>query len=108
MIGEINKDFYCTAGYPVNSFGECHIRVIERQDAWHCHRKACGFCHRKHPTPEQFEAEYKFKYPDDAAVYALTDNEWRVNTYFAAKHTKLVCVCACTPWGPPPDDWRPS
>ena len=59
----MNKNFYCSAN---KSLGSC--------------LSGCGKCscyHRKHPTPEQFEQEYGFKW--EGAVY-----------YF---HSKIKGLC---------------
>jgi hypothetical protein len=111
MKNEINKDFYCSAGYLRGcvksgyNFDHCSLNCICR--------------HRKHPTPEQYKEEYGGEYPDDGAVYLLwkcfpkIEFEWIVTSY---KNAKVVneeeetypMVCACTPFGKPDDTWRPE
>jgi hypothetical protein len=119
MKGEINKDFYCSANYYRG--GYCHDSQMFAEEC----RPPCKNFHRKHPTPEQFKEEYGEGWK--GAVYTkcrvkfckndicLFYQEW---TDFpetslpsevpdsCKKH--LVKVCACTPWGIPPDDWRPE
>ena len=114
MLAEINKDFYCTRyrdpGKKCNEPFDC-IHGIQNPDYY------CCFMKRKHPTPEQFKQEYGFDYPDDGAVYiydpAAPEKGYELYYYSYAKtnfeflwDSKAVIICACTPWGKPPDDWR--
>ena len=114
MLGEINRDWYCTA----NRFkdGICNLCKNGGSATFYC-EKSCSCCHRKHPTPEQFLAEYGFAYPDDGAVYLLKHRnsyphykEWEIFTYGFVKSLNNLepIICACTPWGRPSDDWRPK
>ena len=120
MKNEIDKDFYCsTAGMAdCSDRGDCKIGSV------------CPDCHRKWPTPEQFEEEYGEKYPNDGAVYfrhrlkwdektkSYIWTEWRIDTYayylsVKAQYVKevwdkFVVVCACTPFGKPDKEWRPQ
>ena len=100
---EINKDFYCSAGQ--FDGGMCFIRKLPTV----CHSE-CIHCHRKWPTVSQFEAEYGFKYPDDGAVYLMIDGAWTVAMYHFAQNAYKgnPVVVACTPFGKPPDSWRPE
>ena len=124
MLGEIDRDFYCSAGlFDVeldnlnklcNGSGNCH-KNLEGQ--------RCGCVRRKWPTPEQFLEEYDEEYQDDWAVYwscivaAGKEPGWNLSLYKEAKkeakqassysNVSVVIVCACTPWGKPPEDWRP-
>ena len=74
----------------------------------------CKNYHRKHPTPEQFKAEYGHEYPDDAAVWSRakrtdgTWSDWNVSDYSFARCTmyEIQIVCACTPWGKPPREYE--
>ena|GEM_PF-1130379 len=116
MNGELNKDYYCQ-GY-VNK-NHCEDYGLCEKDLDHM---ACGYFHHKWPTPEQFREEYGEEYPDDGAVYwtcivaAGKEPGWNVDTYSEAKKEikntsgysdiSVIIVCACTPWGCPPDDWR--
>ena len=83
-----------------------------------CNPKCIGR-HRKWPTPEQFREKYGKEYQDDGAVYFYNDvrKNWFTSTMQELKkwngisdwkNTPLPIVCACTPWGKPPDDWRPE
>ena len=121
MTGEINKDFYCSAG--LFNKGECEMKALGRCE------DTCQNYHRKHPTPAQFKEEYGFDYPDDGAVWALIDYnasglKWELMEYWRYKQivadisrldkdfdvpTKIIpVVVACTPYGKPPEDWRPE
>jgi hypothetical protein len=129
MIGEINKDFYCSA--KLFKKGNCTVKSLEGSLA--C-RIECDNRHRKHPTPKQFEKEYGHEYPDDGAVYYQFCEkhwvinrdgekrweewtEWRVVSYARFKKIRsqylqeiwdsFVVICACTPFVPD-KDWRPD
>ena len=101
MKGEIDKDFYCALG-----------RDKKKQRDL-CNNE-CAFCdceayQRKWLTLEQFKLEYETDYPDDWAVYVLTfGGKWEVYRYDTFKDEDMLIVCACTPWGKPPADWRPE
>ena len=112
MLTEIDKDFYCSAGFyepRKNKFGYCQMLKGE------C-GKMCPSYHRKYPTPEQFKEEYGVEWKDGDAVYALHDGiDWIVTTLKEAKKRSVYdmgigfcksIVCACTPFGIPPQDWR--
>ena len=112
MLSKINDNFYCSANRYTNGF--CGT---DFDDA--CERCTCKNYHRKYPTPEQFKEEYGFEWQDEAAVYGLVEGYgWAAMPYKAAKlrshyeMTDFKCVhsiiCACTPWGKPPADWRPE
>jgi hypothetical protein len=134
MKGEIDKDFYCSAGD--RRIGrECDFTV---NDFPRRCTPDCPCYHRKHPTLEQFKEEYDEEYPDDGAVYYRDHNkfvrteykddgsfeniyaytEWRATLYlefkrYLGRYDKKVwgrfeVVCACTPWSCPPADWRPE
>ncbi|MCL2762201.1 MAG: hypothetical protein FWD36_03205 [Treponema sp.] len=107
MLGEISKDFYCTRSKsPVLS---CSESALCKMQGW-----KCGYRHRKYPTPEQFKEEYGIDYPDDGAVYEADIDQgnkptWIIASYWTAKKMgKRHIICACTPWGMPPSDWRPE
>jgi hypothetical protein len=74
----------------------------------------CPYCHRKWPTPEQYKAEYGRDWPDNAAVYFVMPQndreEWGLGHYKFIRNVApfTPIVCACTPWGMPPDNWRPE
>ena len=108
MKGEIDRDWYCGGASDLCT-----------------HYPFCPSCcdsrHRKWPTPEQYRKKYGEEYPDDAAVYCQISNiddsdVWGVGEYIFYKneakkmehhyHTFTI-VCACTPFGCPPADWRP-
>lgn len=104
MLGEINNEFYCSANCYT---GGLWCRLTNRE----CLEKECSYkCyHRKFPTPEQYKKEYGAEYPEDGAVYAETGvpKRWYVTTLKNANRM-LGTVCACTPFGKPPDNWRPG
>ena len=114
MKGEIDKDFYCLAA---RSSPKITCDIFEKCRTGN---NACFFRLRKWPTPEQYLEEYGEDYPDSGAVYCFAvpvegENGWRVFDYRWYKNNKeryakdgqiLYCVCACTPWGEPPYDWR--
>ena len=111
MAGEIDRDFYCTAGN--NPAVTCP--AFERCRAG---KESCFFRHRKWPAPEQFMEEYGREWGDDSAVYRLDVDQgnnpaWYLLAFSAAKHmnafgTKQPIACACAPFGKPDADWRPS
>jgi len=101
-IMEISTNMYCSA----NDYeeGKCLIKGI-------CSN--CECFHRKWPTPEQFREEYGKEYLDEDAVYVLLHGirEWAIYDYGTAKRFNEKVepvVCACTPWGKPPKNWRPE
>ena len=113
MTEEINRDFYCS----------CAIEAIDRKDCVHNEIEYCdlGYCQNyrhKWPTPEQFKEEYGREYPNDGAVYVLRAvelpegwyTEWYITSYSEAQalNDGDEIICACTPWGKPPADWRPE
>jgi hypothetical protein len=114
MMNEIDKDFYCSAGFKLNDKG---CRIYSKLD---CDKDHCRQRHRKHPTPEQFMEEYGEEYPDEGAVYYTfseclgRNNIWRLDRYYQAKNIQkgskgiVIIVCACTPFGIPDKDWRPE
>jgi len=112
MLNEIDRDFYCTTA----GMADCP----ERGNYQGRHCKGCPDCHRKYPIPEQFKEEYGEEYADNRPVFVLLDHtlkDWDVAVYRNAMHPKglfvnghyskvLSVVCACTPFGKPPQDWR--
>ena len=103
---EIDNNFYCSA----NCFGlgECKIAPV-------CGCLKCKNYHRKHPTLEQYREEYGEEYPDDGAVW-LWDRDfvkwdtyklWKAKRFNRYSSYAIYLCCACTPWGKPPDNWRP-
>lgn len=114
---EINKDWYCQLN--------AYTNTVLRKTCGHGTRtrnceeiELCRARHRKWPTPEQFLEEYGFKYPDDGAVWErfkkpLTEGvpeKWLLvyHSHRYGNEAATDCVCACTPWGKPPDDWSPQ
>jgi hypothetical protein len=123
MKGDIDRDFYCSAGADTGSV-ICPKRFSGGEDGLYC--ADCKNRLRKWPTLEQFREEYGGEYPEDGAVYCFDsgggfDNgiskAWGAcrlsiaRMYESLPHElgrKFYIVCACTPWGKPPDDWRPE
>ena len=115
---ELNDDFYCSAGYWKD--GDCRgVRnngsTFSYGSSAHdkdCSGQHCRNYHRKYPTPKQFKEEYGFDYPDENAVYLLLHGKWVIDDHRTAKQfyekIKPKEVCACTPFGCPPQDWRPK
>ena len=109
MTHEINAEFYC---------GAFERPAKDCPDYGTCERLECEAYHRKWPTPEQFKAEYGREHPDDGPVWERLRpmmNAGVVGDWILKKHldrctndTTGYCVCACSPFGKPPDDWRPE
>jgi hypothetical protein len=119
MKGEINRDFYCSAElYNIeldnlnklcNGSGSC-LKNLEGE--------RCVCCRRKWPTPEQYKEEYGEEYLNGSAVYwfNLAMLQWTADSFLHAKVIRdsparcneIFIICACTPWGKPPDNWRPE
>jgi len=110
MLSEICKDLYCSGDHYKDGWclmGDC------------VHVDSCNLCHRKWPTPEQFEEEYGAKYPYNAAAYVLQETShswWTIDLYERGRRqnpltiagNKRVIICACTPFGKPDSNWRPK
>jgi hypothetical protein len=114
MKGEISTSWYCTVyKYPYKKCGQGIPEDCKR---------GCYNAHRKWPTPKQFLEEYGEDWR--GAVYSVCTavcttrkdsapcvyHTW---SYFPQydipdKCDQIITVCACTPWGVPPDDWRPK
>ena len=111
MTGEIDRDFYCPEDR--DTINDC----IDREER-------CDLCdgrQRKWPTPEQYKQENQGReYPTGWAVYIRLEGRtgWLVDEYGKTKDGAYVymhqrrkvshVVCACTPWGRPPNNWRPE
>lgn len=103
MKGEIDKRFYCSSelyedGYCLEGISTCIN---------------CASYHRKWPTPEQYREEYGEDYPDDGAVYYIDSDDprdtWELDILAnAIEDERYAIVCCVTPWGKPPDNWRPE
>jgi len=116
MKDEIDRDFYCSAHF-YDVMGICRLHGA----ALCCNIAPCSKKHRKLPTPEQFLQEYGEEYSDDGAVYWRIKNgvkSWLCGTIEELKDripstieellVEYEIICACTPWGKPPEDWRPE
>jgi hypothetical protein len=108
MKGEINKDFYCSIVTEGIACSSCYFS--EREECKNNPTIQCPHKHRKHPTPEQFREEYGEEWLDDRAVYVLTGGGWYLVHHSFAKdfYYDIPILCACTPYGRPPDDWKPE
>ncbi|MCL2092985.1 MAG: hypothetical protein FWH12_02215 [Treponema sp.] len=105
---EINKTHFCSTGEMIKTMtGEIHCHGKENNQ--------CEFCRnykKKWLTVREFEREHWRPYPDEGAVYYIDGNDpndvWGITSYGDAKDDeRFIIVCACTPWGCPPNDWRP-
>jgi len=119
MLGEIDKDFYCSANFMSNTYiRKCYISTGGGQ---YC-PIYCPTYHRKWPTLEQFKEKYGIEIPDDFPVWFISpgdknDNlhDWTLMVYAEAlKYEEeayflpsMCIVCACTPFGKPDKNWRP-
>jgi len=115
MLIEIDKDLYCSG----NNYKD---GICEIDEDGECLKEDCEYqcCHRKYPTPEQFKEEYGEEWT--GAVYSIcTHNcgekrnclykDWSEERPMKSPtscESYLVQVCACTPIGKPPADWRPK
>jgi hypothetical protein len=108
---EISKDFYCS-GFSESICGH-HPNCPE----------SCRQRHRKYPTPGQFKKKYGMEWTGAVYVHCFRLGCSDICDYFGwviyeniASIDRDTCgymdepiiVCACTPWGKPPDDWRPE
>jgi len=115
VLEEISNNWYCAAEAFIPDAAEnhlCSIGLLASEEQGYC-VSSCNSNHRKWTTPEQFREEYGVDYPDNGAVYVFLHGEkkWAVYEYVVAKRFNEKVepvVCACTPWGCPPDDWRPE
>jgi hypothetical protein len=115
MKGEINREWYCSAGLRGDDNSvSCYDADSFRHGYDPCSSE-CPAYHRKWPTPRQFREEYGEEYPDDGLVYYRKEKytescEWYGGVYWKLKANPLnePIVCACTPWSCPPKDWRPE
>ena len=113
MLGEIDKVFYCSASAFLGASDGSTICLYNdnkpcRQD------KGCLNYKHKYPTPEQYKEAYGEEWT--GAVYShCTDDdcdteckyrEWGDGEEYGC--LEPIAVCACTPWGKPPDGWRPE
>jgi hypothetical protein len=102
MKNEIDRDFYCSAGCSLND-KRCRIFSIDCDDG-HCQQR-----HRKHPTPEQFKEEYGEEWTGAVYLKWKSQQDWTVGYYDALdtvhERPSAPIICACTPFGKPPDDW---
>jgi len=120
MLTEIDKDFFCSANRYNNRF--CN----NGGHTYNLCSSKCSCCHHKYTTPEQYKEEYGEEWADNDAVYYFVKDDWLVISYgkykelystylkqielndHAKTFIKYPCICACTPFGKPPQDWRPE
>jgi hypothetical protein len=95
MIGEVDSDFYCIIGS--YAFGLCDKLAMHTCKDY----LRCRYRYHKWPTKEQFKKVYGVEY--EGAGYYFNGIGW-----IQSSSLDKVEVCACTPWGKPPDDWRPE
>jgi len=133
---EIDKDWYCSAGCKLND-GECCIFSRLNCEKDHCqqrHRK----WPTPEQFKEEYDKEISDEMPvwvlrqlvmklmlkgekfedsylwvlDQYGTYKHNTDGWNnvytnMNANFSFIQVIALCV-ACTPWGKPPDDWRPE
>ena len=117
MKGEIDKDFYCLAE---RNSPKITYDLFEKCRAGN---EVCSLRHRKWPTPDQYLKEYGKKWT--GAIYAnciqpdcdidfgdcpFFRNWWLCDMEEGSLghcENNIISICACTPWGKPPYDWRP-
>jgi hypothetical protein len=110
MKGDVDTNFWCP-------------NLLDRED---CTKgimcKYCRCIRHKHPTLKQFREEYGEEYSDDGAVWWRMRgrkgwNNWSnepvslgslINNMPIGKESDYQIACACTPWGKPPNSWRPE
>jgi len=127
MKGEIDKNFYCTVDNfrgdrpsCVNLMSSIYVTAGKTFFGETC--AGCKLRKHKYPTPEQYREEYGEDYPDCWAVYYIPKDwpvgedgyEWACDNFSYAQQSIVKSgaanhiVCAITPWGKPPDNWRPE
>jgi len=103
---EISNELFCSRTY------YCDAAISNG-----CEELNCGECHRKFPTLGKFIDEYSEEWK--GAVYSHCTNddcddkeckyrEWGDGEEYACLGDDHLTVCACTPFGKPPDGWRPE
>jgi hypothetical protein len=124
MKNEIDKAHYCISNNWIthNDAYPDHCRLAwnngSRLEGKEYCKRCRDYCY-KWPTPEQYKAKYDEDWPDDGAVYyrrkqrRIEASSWIAGHYaypwsHAPDREDLQIVCACTPWGKPPDDWMPE
>ena len=119
MLGEIDKNFYCSCLSYEKATENCHRFKHRDGGLRKCadvrNQSKSGRCdnyHRKFPTLEQFREEYGKDYANgvnrEEAVYAFINFEWFAMPLMDAEDCfSADIVCACTPFGKPDKDWRP-
>jgi len=125
---DIDDNFYCVSACFVDDSTSNNQCCGSRP----CY-SACRNRHRKWPTPTELEEEYGREYQGDDAVYFSHNNNYNEETgkydgliwkdwkamsyaeflrirsgYCEDIQDRYVAVCACTPFGKPPKDWRPQ
>jgi hypothetical protein len=119
MKNEIDKTHYCAGDFYSDGCFRWNENDPYGDGGCICTLEKCRLYRRKWPTPEQHKAEYGEEWPDDGAVYRLYTNNDGISTWYIERNKPLSMtnknkfvihhvVCACTPWGKPPDDWRPE
>jgi len=118
MLTEIDMDFYCSTDF---------MQMInDKLEPCQCLCCECPACHRKYPTPEQFKEKMDEEINETFPVWLLIEEDpgenfldWTLMTYADALQYEreseeadiapnVYIVCACTPFGKPPQDWRPE
>jgi hypothetical protein len=117
MKNEIDKTHYCSGGnfFVSADTGDEYCTVGQRVKS--CDKSPiCNSYRLKWPTPEQYKVEYGEEWSDNNHCYythcgvkGLPMGKWTPWSKWLSTKASLqtLIVCACTPWGKPPDNWRP-
>ena len=105
---EIDKNYYCSANEYVL---DRHGSFVSCLASFGSGCKGCKNYHRKFPMPEEFAEEYGYDYPADGAVYLFEGANLGYTTKLfriAKISSGYYIICACTPFGCPPEGWKPD
>ena len=111
---ENENNYYCSAGFDLEFNSKCDLTI---HDSSKICTSLCRCCHRKWPTPVEFKQEYGREFPDDGAIYVFDNNKWKPARFGYWKDWHdipgsiiecTIAVIACSPFGPPPESWRPE
>jgi len=110
MLGEIDKNFYCSTDSYISEYDQCVL--FGETEITECTKENCRYCRHKHPTPEEFKKEFGFDVPEDMPVWYIDsddpEDEWMLDIYYlAVERQRYKIVVACTPFIPS-NSWRPE
>jgi hypothetical protein len=75
-----------------------------------CMEECCRLRH-KWPSPTQFRNEHNCEIPNEMPAWRLINgNRWHLTTFEYAKRQlhKEIILIACSPYGAPPQNYRPD